>query len=187
MVIDMVRPNLENLPPVEVPQGHRLVAATEFEDPAPMWAHLLDACFDDSAWTAGSLRETFIDQEQYDPDGTFFIMHDNKPVSTAFAWLDDPGATDMGRIHYVGSLPEHRRKGLARAVVVAVMRYFRDNGFQRAFLGTHPALLPAIRLYLSLGFEPAAANAEHRQVWAEVMENLKAEATCARPASGSRR
>ncbi len=172
LLILMTRPHLDDLPPLAVAPGYRLATAAEFENPAPMWAQLINRAFTDQNWSEAYIEENFRSKPQYDPHGVFFVMHGESAVSTAFAWLDEPGETQRGRIHWVGALPEHRGKGLGRAVVLAVMHYFRERGFSQTYLETHPPMLPAISLYLSLGLEPTPRNPDEEAAWAEVMKNL---------------
>lgn len=169
----MTRPDLENLPEVSVPDGYSLVTAEQFDSPEAMWAALINKAFGDTNWTAEYVCENYTSKEQYDPGGAFFVMHSDAAVSTAFAWLDEPGETQVGRIHWVGTDPEHRRKGLASVVCVSILRYFRDRGFRQVFLETHPPLIPAIRAYLALGLEPTPRNDEEEQAWDEVLAKVR--------------
>ena len=76
----------------------------------------------------------------------------------------------VGRVHFVGALPAERGKGLGRAVVVAIMHYFADRGFQKVMLGTQGYRKPAVQLYLSLGFQPWPHDEEEARIWAEWLE-----------------
>lgn len=176
LLIQMTRPYLEGLPEVKLPEGYRLVSADELEAPEAMWAALVNKSFGNTSWTADYVRENFASKEQFDPRGVFFVLCGTQAVATAFAWLDEPGETRSGRIHWVGTDPDHRRKGLGTAVVVAIMRYFRDRGFTEAFLETHPPLIPAIRVYLSLGLEPTPRNEEEQEAWREVFARIRDQA-----------
>lgn len=59
---------------------------------------------------------------------------------------------DGGAIQNVGIVPEHRGRGLGRALVQAALLGFRENGLEHISLEVTAANQPAIRLYLSLGF-----------------------------------
>jgi len=175
-LIKMARPDLENLPPLDLPEGYHLATAADFEDPAPMWAKLINEAFGDRQWTPQYVEENYAGGEQYDPRGVFFIMCGDEAVSTAFAWVDQPGETQNGRVHWVASLPEHRGKGLARLVVAAVLHHLKQRGFAKAFLETQPYRLPAISVYLKLGFDPVLRNAgndmREEEAWQQVMDKL---------------
>jgi mycothiol synthase len=172
LVISLRRPNLDNLPPVRIPEGYRLATASEFSNPCPAWAGVINACFADQHWTEEYIRKSFISKDEYDPEGVFFIMCGNEAVSTAFGWRDGPDETREGRIRWVGTLSEHRGKGLGTAIVLAGMHYFKDRGFQTVRIGTLPPLLPAIRLYLGLGMQPILGEPEQDAAWMEVFRNL---------------
>lgn len=172
LVISLRRPNLDDLPPVRIAEGYRLATASEFDNPCPNWAGVINACFADQHWTEEYIRESFISRDQYDPDGVFFIMHGNDAVSTAFTWRDEPQETREGRIRWVATLPEHRGKGLGSAVVLTAMHYLKARGFEAVRLGTLPPLLPAIRMYLSLGMQPMLGEPEQDAAWREVLGNL---------------
>ena len=109
--------------------------------------------------------QQFASQPQYDPHGVFFVMRGDQMLSTAFAWRDEPTETATGRVHFVGALPAERGKGLGRAVVLAVMHYFRDRGFLRVYLGTQGYRTAAVQLYLSLGYDPWAHSVEEQVIW----------------------
>jgi len=173
--IDMLRPNLDDLPPLSIAEGCRLVTAAELDDPLPMWADLLNISFEQTDWSPARLKEQFVGQPQYDPEGVFFVMDGDRGLSTAFAWRDTPQETHLGRVHFVGALPQERGRGLGRAVVVAIMHYFADRGFEQVFLGTQGYRKPAVQLYLSLGFKPWPHDDEEERIWAEWLEKHKSE------------
>ena len=58
----------------------------------------------------------------------------------------------VGTIQNVGVVPEHRGKGLGRALLLQALHSFRQLGFHRAALEVTAENEPAVRLYESLGF-----------------------------------
>jgi ribosomal protein S18 acetylase RimI-like enzyme len=86
------------------------------------------------------------------------------PPPALFARLDvdgRPAAIGAGAIGggYVGvfgmrTLPDQRRKGLARRVLRALLSGARDRGADRAWLQVEADNAPAIALYAAEGFEP---------------------------------
>jgi predicted N-acetyltransferase YhbS len=61
------------------------------------------------------------------------------------AWWDEHNRIAM--LEPVGTVPEHRRKGLARAVVLEAIRRVAALGVEKVFVGSDQ------EFYLSLGFE----------------------------------
>lgn len=55
-------------------------------------------------------------------------------ASSSTAWLDR--ANRVGTLEPVGTLPEYRRRGLARAAIYEGLRRLAREGVTRAFLGT---------------------------------------------------
>ncbi len=185
--IDMLR-DLEDLPPpVALPAGCRLVTAAQVPDFAPAWAELLNLSFEDGDWTPEKLDREFMSRPQFDPQGLFFALVGDAPASVALGWLDEPGETVRGRIHYVGTSPGERGKGLGRAVVAGVTRYMQARGLRQVCLGTQQYRVPAVRLYLSLGFRPWPHSEEDEAVWAVALQRQRWEEEKRREARGGAR
>ncbi|MCJ7822097.1 MAG: GNAT family N-acetyltransferase, partial [Armatimonadetes bacterium] len=67
---------------------------------------------------------------------------------------------------------EHRGRGLGRALVLSVLRRLREVGVASATLDTDDFRLPAIRLYLALGFRPELTHESHAERWRDVRREL---------------
>lgn len=63
----------------------------------------------------------------------------------------EPGSP-VGSTEYVFTLPEHRGKGLSRALLAEGMRYLQEHGLESAALEVKAENETALRLYLSLGY-----------------------------------
>ena len=59
---------------------------------------------------------------------------------------------ESGAIQNVGIVPEHRGRGLGRALVQAALCGFRASGLTHISLEVTAANVPAVKLYQSLGF-----------------------------------
>jgi ribosomal protein S18 acetylase RimI-like enzyme len=69
-----------------------------------------------------------------------------------------------GRIVRVGVDRRHRRRGIARAVVVELLGRARGRSMTTVIVTTDPPWLDAISLYRSCGFEVTAETAESIQL-----------------------
>jgi ribosomal protein S18 acetylase RimI-like enzyme len=80
------------------------------------------------------------------------VAPDDSFASYALAWLD--GANATGILEPVGTHPDHRRRGLARAVCLEALRRLRAAGAERAFVSSRgDAAYPVpTLLYESIGF-----------------------------------
>ena len=71
-----------------------------------------------------------------------------------FERMPRPGLPDAqwAYVANVWTAPEHRRRGVGRLVMDAVLRWCRDEGMERVVLNASEVSLP---LYRGLGFRPA--------------------------------
>jgi hypothetical protein len=58
--------------------------------------------------------------------------------------------------------------------MLRVLRWFRDHGFAESLLNTDDFRLPAIALYLSLGFQPEFPQEAHHARWSAIRTALEA-------------
>ena len=72
---------------------------------------------------------------------------------------------DAGTVHFVGTLPGHTGKRLGYWCTVATLRHMVEEGLQRAWLSTDDFRLPAIKIYLDLGFVPLLVHDNQRERW----------------------
>jgi GNAT superfamily N-acetyltransferase len=173
--IRMDRPDLSGLAPVvALPEGYRRVPY----GPAllPQWLDLLNHAFPESGpFTPEGWREQTTGRPQFRPDRVVLIEREADRVicATAFAWVDQPGERELGRVHWVAARKDTRGLGLGRAVTLFVLRELADAGFARAMLDTQAFRLPAIQLYLSLGFVPTPNGPEEEEIWRGVLDQLR--------------
>lgn len=80
---------------------------------------------------------------------TWLIAHAGEPCGTIQGLRDKFG---HGAIQNVGVLPDHRGRGLARALVALALRGFHAAGLRTAALEVTTANAAAVRLYRAIGF-----------------------------------
>ena len=164
MTADRVQP----LADVELPEGYVLRGYRHGDEEG--WLELLHR--------GGFLREwdrARIDAHLADPerqDGSRVVYHHGALVAATFASRQTQPVR-AGILDYVVSHPEHRGRGLGRAVCTAVMRFMVRRGYRRIALSTDDWRLPAIGLYLSLGFEPEMTREDMPARWAAVEKKLR--------------
>jgi mycothiol synthase len=80
-----------------------------------------------------------------------------------------------GELGWVAADPDHRGKGLGYAVCAAVVRRLIEIGYRNIYLLTDDPRLPAIRLYLKLGFVPFLHAPDMEGRWRAVCAKLGAD------------
>jgi mycothiol synthase len=109
------------------------------------------------------------------PDGLLLIEH---AATAALAATSMAAHRPMplhpfgGELGWVAGDPAHAGRGLGRAVCAGVVRRFLSAGYRRIYLKTDDWRLPAISIYLRLGFVPFLYAEDMALRWAAVCEQL---------------
>ncbi len=166
----MRRPDLEALPTMpSFPPGYELRTAGP-EDAEAIAAVMVSAFGPE--WSASMVREKLLDAS--DVPETFVVTAGGVPVATASARFLPNQYPGSGYVHWVGAHSAHRGKGLGFAVTLAVLHYFREEGCRDAVLETDPPRLPAIHVYLGLGFRPIPVTPDQERIWSSILAALGA-------------
>lgn len=161
----MRRLDLEDLPPMPpLPAGYEM--RTAGPEDAEAIAAVMGSAFGPE-WSAATVREKLLDAP--DVPETFLVTADGVPVATASARFATEQYPGSGYVHWVGTDAAHRGQRLGFAVTLAVLHYFRAHGCNDAVLETDPPRLPAIRVYLGLGFRPEVVTPEHEVIWRDIL------------------
>jgi len=145
----------------------------DLPDPKPVAGYdLVDALTVVPGSWSEMFNRTFADHWRFVPRGEEEVVADRPPELCMMAvssvdrspaaitlgeledYRDDPRAQPVGLISSVGTLPEHRRRGLAAWLVTGVMHRLRRAGARSASLyvdGLNP--MRASDVYRKLGFE----------------------------------
>ncbi|MDE0084078.1 MAG: GNAT family N-acetyltransferase [Candidatus Poribacteria bacterium] len=167
----MVRPNLDNLPKLELPDGYSLRSYQEGDE--EHWANIISDSFGGRERTAEDTRNEITGRDVFVPDGLYFVTHQDIPVGTACAWRQSVDEKDVGYVHMVGVLGEHTGHKLGKWVSLAVLYYFRDHGFACSMLDTDDFRIPAIKTYLNLGFVPVYVDDTQPERWEKILKKLE--------------
>jgi len=142
---------LASLPPAIAADGYD-IRAFEPGDEAGHITVMRSATFD--GWNEDQLQAALLKTL---PDGMFLAIHQgsNAIVGTAAATHNPSEHHPFGgELGWVAVSPEHRGHGLGRAVCAAAIERLVRAGYRRIYLRTDDWRLPAIKVYLTLGFLP---------------------------------
>ena len=161
----MVLRGFEKLPPIVLKEGYAL--HTGREGSAPVW----EAIIRDSFHMEFSYEKE-LDYPDCGPDNCFFVSIGGEDVATATSYTkpEVPGAAFL---HMVAAHSKGLGKGAGKLAVLAVLHDLREKGYQECRLFTDDHRLPAIGLYLAVGFEPIAEDEEMKDRWDAVQQKLK--------------
>ncbi len=168
--LHMIRPNLDDLPDLIIPEGYALRTYQPGDEAA--WCAIMETGIG-SNWTIEECRTQITGQDLFLPDGFFFIVYDGEPVAAACVWPTALYGPTSAQVHMVCAKPAHRGKGLGYLVTLALLHYMRDHDYESSYLGTDDFRIPAIKSYLRLGFEPAYLEDSHRVRWAAIFSDTE--------------
>jgi mycothiol synthase len=167
----MFRPNLAGLPELAIPPDCGLRTYQPGDE--AHWARIMNDCIGEN-WTPERALNELVRRPEFSADACFFATINGVPEGSATAWQRTGYADGVGYVHMVGVTPASRGKGLGKLVTLATLHWFRDHGYRSAVLNTDDWRLPAIGVYLALGFEPVLFNDEHTQRWSDVQARIAA-------------
>ena len=154
---------LNGLEQAKAAEGFRLVPLAEVLD-RPRELHALYAVASEHVpeeSTVDDIRyEEWVAECLEDPDlsreGSAVVLHEERPVSLAFVVSDGEGraANDL-----TGTLPEHRRRGLARLAKLGTIRWAAENGVDWMLTSNAEANAAMRALNESLGYRSAGMQA----------------------------
>ena len=161
------RDDVLSLPDAPVPAGYSLRQYQAGD--GPQWVELL---------TYGDFSEFNLEWFKGYIEGperrecSYVVVKDGVIIAATFASVQK-GEAEVGKLDLVVNHPDHRGKGLGRVVCTAVLRHLAGRGYQKMILLTDDWRLPAIGLYLSLGFVPRMTHKDMPDRWDAIMQRLK--------------
>jgi mycothiol synthase len=167
--LKMEKSDLDNVPQIRVPESYVLRTFREGDEASLGRVY---GASDLGTESAEKVRQNIVGNPCFKPERVFVVEHDGEIVATAAGWID-ANQPDMGYLHMVGALPGHRGKQLGKLVTVAAINYSRNEGFTVQRLDTDDERLPALGLYLDLGYYPVYLDGTHPGRWETIARTLK--------------
>ena len=109
---------------------------------------------------------------EYNPEHVFYVSKNGIDIATATGMEKDiyPGE---GWFRVVGTDPDARGCGAGKLVCIAVLNSLAERGYKSVVLSTDDERIPAISMYLSLGFEPMYIHEKDRERWNKVLSLIR--------------
>ena len=163
---EMLRPDLEDLPPVEVPAGY-VLRTPEPDELDAVHAMLVTGFADD--WGSYEADEHLIEEWVEDPrfrsDLVLVAWAGDAPAAGISSVLEPmPDGSIRAVLEGLATHPDHRRRGLARACMARILELVRTAGASSAQLGVdtdNPNR--ALPLYENFGFTVATMSTTYRK------------------------
>ena len=166
----MDRPNLLAVPALPLPEGYRLVDDTAAEIGEQRWLETYELAFAEH-WRHSPGRPDIMQRLRSAPGFVpglhlMAVSADGRPAALVISGLEeyeeDRRPQPVGLVGTVGTVPQHRRRGLAAALTAEAMRRLRAAGARSSSLyvdAKNPTR--AYDVYRRLGYEVAFED----EVW----------------------
>lgn len=174
--VRMLRDHMADFPTHALPRGYRFRTYCEGDESVWMQLHVAGEPFVDI--TPELFRKQFGDGMDVLHERMFFVETEGgAPAASITAWWDkDRFAPDeRGRIHWVIVHPEHRRQGIAKAMMTQAMQTLRRH-YRWTMLETSTGRPFALNLYLDFGFVPDTQELTDPEIlsgWKRVQAQLR--------------
>ena len=158
--------SFDELPAQNIPQGYELKALEDGDE--GKYVEITTEAF-------GGERNFEVDvikHAGYYPGGTYFIYSGDEAVATSTAIIDLSAGNKEGYLHMVAALKGHKGKGLGFEISLACLHLMKYEGMTGCTLKTDDFRLPAIAIYLKLGFLPEVTDDSHYERWSKVLTEL---------------
>ena len=119
----MVLNSLENIPEMQTPslceiwnwQGDTSVLPYKFES-------VLNASSTEALYAHGTLKQEYVKNARFDPDGFFFLTYRSNAIGLTLAYRceDDPNTFELP---FLVAVPNHRNKGVEKALLALILQY----------------------------------------------------------------
>lgn len=157
--------DLEHLPELILPENYRIHTADV--DCVAAWEAIVESSFEAHCDYSDKTA-----RPGWSPERMYFVEINGVDVATATSY-DHPDYPGYGFLHMVATHKAAARKGAGSLAVLAVLHGLREMGKMGCVLTTDDFRLPAIKMYLSLGFVPEENDDEMVSRWKAIRKQLK--------------
>ncbi|MBQ8409066.1 MAG: GNAT family N-acetyltransferase [Clostridia bacterium] len=163
----MRNPDITTLPPLVLPEGFKLYHHKENCGMEEIWEEIIK-----SAFGAPFAFDFLIKAGDYKPEHVLYLSYNGRPIATTTA-VEHQNYPGEGWYRMVGVRADAQGLGAGRLIGLAALHALRDRGYKSALLSTDDHRIPAISLYLSLGFQPVYVHESHAERWNKVLKILE--------------
>lgn len=172
--VKMVFKDEDKVKPYYLPQGYRFRFYRQGDE--SLWAKVetLAGEFASEEKALERFKKEFGDYTQELESRLLFIETDDKEVvGTIMAWYGQLRYENEGRIHWVGIVPSHQGKGLAKPLLYKALKILIAK-HNHIYLTTQYSSIAGINLYKQFGFVEYEDEDTHPDAWKIINQELDA-------------
>lgn len=161
----MRNPDITKIPELILPEGFSI--HTHKEGMEKIWEDIIE-----DAFGMHFDFEFLINAGDYSPEKVLYLKKDEKIIATTTA-VENSKYPGEGWFRMVGVRKDAQGMGAGKKISLAALNSLKARGYKSAVLSTDDFRIPAIKLYLSVGFEPVYEDSTHKARWQKIFEQLK--------------
>ena len=125
--------------------------------------------------TAETFAEVLPGDDAYRAGRVMFLVDpEGAEIGNITAWnTDQVTGEDIGQICWLALVPAARGRGLGKPLLSAACTALLERGYTQAFVDTNMRRIPALSLYLRLGFEPYLRDEGEQAAWRAIAPHLR--------------
>lgn len=173
--LKMVREDLLDIPQHALPVGYQIRFFEKGDE--HNWARIetsVDEFKDEQTALEHFTKEFGVHLDDITMRCLFIENEAGEAIATTTAWYGDLHGDGeiVGRIHWVGVMPDYQGKKLSKPLLRAAMNILA-NHHSTAYLTSQTTSYQAINLYLNYGFEPLLTTTSCEEAWTLMEEKLQ--------------
>lgn len=153
-----------------IPPYCHMVDYTQLEEAMEKWLDIVQYGLSDGRMDEAYYHAVMTSHPNYEESKCFFLLENKKPVATITVICDYE--KKEGYIHMVACQEAVRGKGYGTLLSKWALITLIKEGMETAYLTTDDWRIPAIRSYLSVGFEPDLSTEDFVNRWNRIRECL---------------
>jgi ribosomal protein S18 acetylase RimI-like enzyme len=170
----MVRKNMLDIPQYSLPDGFRIRLFEKGDE--QNWARIetsVEEFKDEEAALARFEKEFGAHIGEMTERCLFIEDEHGEAIATTTAWYGDLEGygEGLGRIHWVGVVPEYQGRKLSKPLLSEAMNILARQ-HSKAYLTSQTTSYQAVNMYLNYGFEPYLINPTCDEAWALMEKTL---------------
>lgn len=162
----LLRPDLDDLPPVTLPEGITIRPYRTGDEAT--WTSIWQESEPFDPITDKAFRDSYGHDETLLAERVYFAVDEatGEDIGTVTAWTEEtpsknhPGLEGRGRVHWLATLPTYQGRGIGKALFLYCLHRLRDVGHRESFLVTSSGRTAAVALYKKYGFHEPVIGTE---------------------------
>jgi mycothiol synthase len=163
----MRHPDITVLPPLALAEG--MLCRTHRPGDEAAWEDIIE-----NAFRREFPFQLLIDLGGYRPEYVLYLEKEGQCIATATA-VENPAYPGEGWFRMVGVHPKAQGLGAGKIICLAALHNLKNRGYKTAVLSTDDYRIPALKMYLSLGFQPVYCHESHKERWENVFKTIQSQ------------